>query len=420
MPRQDSAQLRPLPEHVKASGMKPERDRGQIDFTQPMAMRLDEVVSGVKADVALKIYGEDPRILEQLAERALREISSVRGAADLQMEVLSGIPEIQIQTNRADMARYGFNVSDIREVVDTAVTGRTASEMIEGQRRFPIVVRLPEKYRREPHTLRDLMIPAPAGERVMLQEIADVRVGHGPELITRENGQRRIIVQSNVRGRDLGGFVAEAQRKIASALMIPSGYSISWGGQFENQQRAMHRLAIVLPLSILIIFGLLFTTFDSVSQALLILLNVPFALIGGIAALWLRGLNLNISGCIGFIALFGVAVLNGIVLVSSINRLREEGLPSDEAVVIGAGLRLRPVLMTAMVASLGFVPMALSHSTGAEVQRPLATVVIGGLVSATALTLVLLPLLYEWFRKKDDAAGEKVGTGGSPLPGLGE
>lgn len=374
------------------------------NFTQPMAMRLDEVVSGVKADVALKIYGDDPRVLEQLAERALHQISSIPGAADLQMEVLSGIPEIQIQAGRADMARYGFNISDIREIVDTAVTGRTASEMVQGQRRFPIVVRLPEKYRQQPHSLRDLMIPAPAGERVMLQEVADVRVGHGPEMISRENGQRRIIVQSNVRGRDLGSFVTEAQKRIASGLTLPSGYSISWGGQFENQQRAMRRLGIVLPLSIIIIFGLLFTTFDSVSQALLILLNVPFALIGGIAALWMRGLNLNISACIGFIALFGVAVLNGIVLVSSINRLREEGMPTNKAVVVGAGLRLRPVLMTALVASLGFVPMALSTSTGAEVQRPLATVVIGGLVSATLLTLLLLPLLYEWFQKNDDRA----------------
>lgn len=378
------------------------------NFTQPMAMRLDEVVSGVKADVALKIYGDDPRVLEQLAQRALKQISSIRGAADVQMEVLSGVPEIRIQAIRADMARYGFNISDIREIVDTAVTGRVASEMVEGQRRFPIVVRLPEKYRREPHSLRDLMIPAPAGERVMLQEVADVQVGHGPEMITRENGERRIIVQANVRGRDLGSFVAEAQRRVTAALTLPPGYSINWGGQFENQQRAMHRLAIVLPLSIVIIFGLLFTTFDSVSQALLILLNVPFALIGGIAALWVCGLNLNISACIGFIALFGVAVLNGIVLVSSINRLRENGTPSDEAVVEGAGLRLRPVLMTALVASLGFVPMALSRSIGAEVQRPLATVVIGGLISATVLTLLLLPLLYEWFRRKDDGTNNGI------------
>lgn len=242
----------------------------------------------------------------------------------------------------------------------------------------------------------------------MLQEIADVQVGHGPEIITRENGQRRIIVQANVRERDLGSFVAEAQRKVGAALTLPAGYSIAWGGQFENQQRAMRRLAIVLPLSILIIFGLLFTTFDSVSQALLILLNVPFALIGGIAALWIRGLNLNISACIGFIALFGVAVLNGIVLVSSINRLRDSGVSSDDAVITGAGLRLRPVLMTALVASLGFVPMALSTSTGSEVQRPLATVVIGGLVSATVLTLLLLPLLYEWFRRKDDGTDDGV------------
>jgi cobalt-zinc-cadmium resistance protein CzcA len=372
------------------------------NFTQPMAMRLDEVVSGVKADVALKIYGEDPRVLEQLALKALRQIATVRGAADLQMEVLSGVPEIRIQAERAQMARYGFNITDLREAVETAVTGRHVSDMIEGQRRFPIVVRLPEKYRQQPHSLRDLMIPAPAGERVMLQEVANVEVGHGPEIITRENGQRRIIVQSNVRGRDLGSFVAEAQQKIAAALALPPGYTIGWGGQFENQQRAMRRLAIVLPLSILIIFGLLFATFDSVNQALLILLNVPFALIGGIAALWMRGLNLNISACIGFIALFGVAVLNGIVLVSSINRLRDSGHSMDEAVVRGAGMRLRPVLMTALVASLGFVPMALSTSIGAEVQRPLATVVIGGLVSATVLTLLLLPLLYGWFRGKED------------------
>jgi cobalt-zinc-cadmium resistance protein CzcA len=367
------------------------------NFTQPMAMRLDEVVSGVKADVALKIYGDDPRMLEQLATRALRQISSMRGSADVQMEVLSGVPEVRIQALRAPMSRYGLNVSDLREVVDTAVTGRQVSELVEGQRRFPIVLRLPAKYRESPHSMRDLMIPAPAGERVPLQDVAEVEVSHGPEIISRENGQRRIIVQSNVRGRDLGSFVAEAQQRIAAAVPMPAGYSYDWGGQFENQQRAMRRLAIVLPLSILIIFGLLFTTFDSVSQALLILLNVPFAMIGGIGALWVRGLNLNISGCVGFIALFGVAVLNGIVLVSSINRLRQQGRSAAEAVVEGAGLRLRPVLMTALVASLGFIPMALSTSIGAEVQRPLATVVIGGLVSATVLTLMLLPLLYGWF-----------------------
>lgn len=372
------------------------------NFTQPMAMRLDEVVSGVKADVAVKIYGEDSRVLEQLAERALRQISGVQGAADVQMEVLSGVPEIRIQAIRNEMARFGFNVSDLRETVDTAVTGRYVSDMIEGQRRFPIMVRLPEKYRRDPHSVRDLMIPAPAGERVMLQEVADVQVGHGPEVITRENGQRRIIVQANVRGRDLGSFVAEAQDRISKNVSLPAGYNIEWGGQFENQQRAMRRLAIVLPLSIVIIFGLLFATFDSVPQALLILLNVPFALIGGIAALWLRGLNLNISACVGFIALFGVAVLNGIVLVSSINRIRENGASMEESVIAGARLRLRPVLMTALVASLGFVPMALSTSTGAEVQRPLATVVIGGLISATVLTLLLLPIVYSWFKGKED------------------
>jgi cobalt-zinc-cadmium resistance protein CzcA len=374
------------------------------NFTQPMAMRLDETISGVKSDVALKIFGDDQQVLEELARRGLRLLSSVPGAADAQMEVLSGVPEIQIRMNREAMARYGLTISDVREIADSAVMGRTASEMFEGQRRFPIVVRLPQQYRADPHALRDLIVPASGGERLLLQDIAAVEVTHGPEVISRENGQRRIVVQANVRGRDLGSFVADARQKIEAGLQLPAGYFLQWGGQFENQERAMRRLMIVLPLSILVIFALLFVTFDSVSQALLILLNVPFAAIGGIAALWLRGLNLSISASIGFIALFGVAVLNGIVLVSSINRLREAGAPSKQAVIDGAAQRVRPVLMTALVASLGFVPMALATSTGAEVQRPLATVVIGGLISATILTLFLLPLLYGWFTPAGRAA----------------
>lgn len=371
-----------------------------FNFTQPMAMRLDEVVSGIKADVAVKIFGEDARVLEQKAEEALRVISSVPGSADAQMEILSGVAELTVEPDRQRMARYGLNMSDVRQVIETAVAGHQVSDMIEGQRRFGIVVRLPDQYRQDVASLRDVLIAAPGGEQVRLGQVARVEATRGPEAVSRENGQRRIVVQSNVRGRDLGGFVAEAQRKMAAAVQLPAGYSMDWGGQFENQQRATRRLMIVLPLAVLIIFGLLFATFDSVSQALLILLNVPFALVGGIAALWLRGLNLNLSASVGFIALFGVAVLNGVVMVSHINRLREEGTEMSAAVIEGAGARLRPVLMTALVASLGFVPMAVATSAGAEVQRPLATVVIGGLVTSTVLTLLVLPVVYPWFSRR--------------------
>lgn len=372
------------------------------NFTQPMAMRLDETISGIKADVAVKIFGEDPRVLAQLAERALRVIASVPGAADEQMEIVSGVAELRIEVDREALARYGLNVSDVQDMMDAAIGGRTVSELIEGQRRFAVVVRLPENYRANDEAIRGLILNAPGGERVRLGQVARVSMARGPEVISRENGQRRIVVQCNVRGRDLGSFVAEAEQRLDESLRLPAGYSIDWGGQFENQRRAMRRLMIVVPASILIIFGLLFFTFSSARQALLILTNVPFAFIGGIAALWLRGLNLNISAAIGFIALFGVAVLNGIVLVSSINRLRQFGLPMEQALLTGAGIRLRPVLMTALVASFGFLPMALATTTGAEVQRPLASVVIGGLVSSTFLTLFLLPLMYPWFSPKPE------------------
>ncbi|MEK7405315.1 MAG: CusA/CzcA family heavy metal efflux RND transporter, partial [Acidobacteriota bacterium] len=366
------------------------------NFTQPMAMRLDETISGIKADVALKIFGPDARMLEQLAERALNLIAAVPGAADAQMEIVSGVAELRVEVDRQAVARYGLNVSDLRDVVEAAVGGRPVSDMIDGQQRFAIVLRLPERYRRDPEALNELALSAPGGERIRLGQVARVAVARGPEVISRENGQRRIVVQANVRGRDLGGFVSDAARKIEAGLPLPAGYSIDWGGQFENQRRAMRRLMIVLPLSVLIIFGLLFSTFQSVPQALLILLNIPFALVGGIAALWLRGLTLNLSASVGFIALFGVAVLNGIVLVSSINTLRRQGLGCEQAIFEGAAIRLRPVLMTALVASLGFLPMAVATSTGAEIQRPLASVVIGGLITATGLTLFLLPLLYPW------------------------
>jgi len=287
-------------------------------------------------------------------------------------------------------------------VITTALGGETVTTTVEGRERYGVNVRYPRELRSDPQQIaHSVLVPTMDGAMVPLGQVARVAVARGPEVISREDGQRRIVVQANVRGTDLGSFVAEAQRRIARDLALPAGYSLDWGGQFENQQRATKRLIIVLPLSILIIFALLFITFDSVPHALLILLNVPFAMVGGIAALWARGLNLNLSASIGFVALFGVAVLNGIVMVSYINHLRREGSSCGEAVIEGASVRLRPVLMTALVASLGFLPMALSTSPGAEVQRPLATVVIGGLVSATGLTLFLLPLIYPWFSPKE-------------------
>ncbi len=370
-------------------------------FTQPMQMRMDEVLTGIRGDVAIKIFGDDIGVLQELGQKTLAAVAATPGAFNPQMELTSGVPQLQVQLNRAELARYGLNVTDVQELIETLVGGRSVSEMILGQQRFAIVLRLPESERNSPAALADLPLIAPSGAIVRLGQIADLNVVNGPEMITREDARRRLVVQTNVRGVDLGSFVAAARAKVDRAVGLPPGYSLVWGGQFENQQRAYRRLAIVLPVSIAIIFALLYATFEKVGQSLLILCDVPFALVGGITALWIRGINLNLSAMIGFIALFGVAVLNGIVMVSHINTLRNQGLPMHRAVREGAADRLRPVLMTALVASLGFIPMAIATSTGAEVQRPLATVVIGGVITATILTLYLLPLLFPWFSPQD-------------------
>ncbi|MEA2544640.1 MAG: heavy metal efflux system protein [Acidobacteriaceae bacterium] len=377
------------------------------DFTQPMAMRLDETVSGVKADLAVKIFGDDFQQLDSLGQQVLRQVNAVRGAADAQMEINSGVAEVSVKIRRDVLARYGLNVADVQQAVEAGGSGAMVSEVIDGQRRYTIALRLPDQYRSDFASMREIPLHAPGGGVVTLGEVADVDVTRGAEKINREQGQRRMVVMSNVRGRDLGSFVAEVQQKVNNNVKLPAGYAIAYGGQFENQQRAMRRLLLVIPLALAIVCGLLYMTFHSIRHALLILVNVPFALVGGIAALWIFHLNLNLSASVGFIALLGVAVLNGVVLVSSINQLRDEGASLHHAVLQGSGRRLRPVLMTALVASLGFVPMAISTSTGAEVQRPLATVVIGGLTSSTLLTLFLLPTLYDWFdrsSKSKDAA----------------
>jgi cobalt-zinc-cadmium resistance protein CzcA len=371
-----------------------------FNFTQPMAMRLDEVISGVKADVAVKIFGPDAAELERLGATVLRELEQVRGASDLQAEVLFGATQLQITIDREQIARYGLNVTDVRDVVETVVGGSTATELLDGPRRFPVLVRFPDAFRANADAVGSVLLTGHLGERVPLSRVAHIGETQAPETITHENAERRLVVQTNVRGRDVGGFVEEAQGRVERALVLPEGYRIAWGGQFENQARATARLALVVPLSIAIIFLLLFVTFGRMRQAGLVILNVPFALVGGIAALWLRGLTLNLSASVGFIALFGVAVLNGVVLITAVNRLRENGLSLREAVLTGASTRLRPVLMTALVAALGFVPMALSHGAGAEIQRPLASVVIGGVVTSTLLTLMVLPTLYELMERR--------------------
>jgi cobalt-zinc-cadmium resistance protein CzcA len=366
------------------------------NFTQPMAMRIDETISGIKADLAVKVFGEDFHTLDNIAQQIVRAVSSVRGAADPQMEITSGVAELAIHVDRAALARYGLNVTDVEEAVSSAGSGDVISEVLDGPRRYTVAVRLPERYRTDRDAMKRILLHAPGGEQVTLDQVARLDLNRGPEIINREEGQRRVVVMSNVRGRDLGSFVAEVRSKIEKQINLPPGYFVEYGGQFENQERATRRLMVIVPIAIALIFVLLYFTFTSGWLALLVVGNVPFALVGGVAALWIRGMNLNLSASIGFLALFGVAMLNGVVLVSSIRQMLAAGTPVREAVLAGARRRLRPVLMTACVASLGFVPMAIATSTGAEVQRPLATVVIGGLFSSTLLTLFLLPVIYAW------------------------
>jgi cobalt-zinc-cadmium resistance protein CzcA len=366
------------------------------NFTAPMAMRLDEAISGVRTELGVKVFGDDLAVLERTAREIRDVIASVPGAADTSVDVSAGAMQVELALDRATLARYGLNVADVREAVQTGLAGSGATEIIDGPRRFPVIVRLAQVFRGTPEAIRQLLLLTPEGGKLQLSQVAQVRIVQGPERITHENGQRVVIVQSNVRGRDLGGFAAEVQRQVSRRVSMPDGYFVTYSGQFENQQRAMARLAIIVPIVLLLIVGFLYGSFGNARQALLVMLNVPFALVGGIAALWLRGLNLNLSAAVGFIALFGIAVLNGVVLITYMNQLRSAGTPLSRAVRDGAAVRFRPVIMTALVASFGFIPMAISTSPGAEVQRPLATVVIGGLVTSTALTLVVLPVLYEW------------------------
>jgi cobalt-zinc-cadmium resistance protein CzcA len=372
----------------------------EYNFTAPMAMRLDEAVSGVRTELGVKVFGDDLSVLEQKAREIRDVIAEVPGAADTSVDVTAGAMQVELALDRSALARYGLSVAGVRAAVQAGIGGTEATEIIDGRRRFPVVVRLASAYRGTPEAIGQLMMTTPSGGKVLLSQVARVRVVEGPELINHENGERMVIVQSNVRGRDLGGFAADVQLAVAERVRLPDGYFVTYGGQFENQQRAMTRLAVIVPLVLLLIIALLYASFGNGRQALLVMLNVPFALVGGIAALWARGLNLNLSASVGFIALFGIAVLNGVVLIAYLNQLRDEGKPLGEAVREGSETRLRPVLMTALVASFGFIPMAVATTAGSEVQRPLATVVIGGLMTSTVLTLIVLPVLYQWLEER--------------------
>jgi cobalt-zinc-cadmium resistance protein CzcA len=369
-------------------------------FSQPIALRVDELVSGVKSAIGIKIFGDDLTVLKQKADAVARILGAVRGAADINVEKVSGLAYLQIEIDREKIARYGINVADIQNVIEIAIGGKQASKVYEGLKVFGLAVRFPESARNDVEPIREILIPSPSGALIPLGQLAKVEISEGPAQISREMAQRRIVIECNVTGRDIGSFVQEAKQKIDNAVRLPPGYLMTWGGQFENQQRAMKRFAIVVPITIASIFLLLFSSFNSVKQALLIIMNIPFALIGGILALVIGQFNLSVSASVGFIALFGVAVLNGVVMVSYINELRREGLNLELAVVKGAVLRLRPVLITASVAALGLIPMLFATGPGSEIQKPLAAVVIGGLISSTALTLFILPTLYNVFERK--------------------
>lgn len=371
-----------------------------IAFTQPIQMRVEELISGVRATLAVKIYGQDLKELDRLSVVIKNVVSAVEGVADLSLEANIGKPQIRIKVNRDKLARYGLNADDVLSVVRTGIGNEPVSTLIDGVRRFDITARLDDSSRSSTQAIKRIPLKTATGAIVPLEAVADVTVAEGYSFVRREQLQRYAVIQMDVHGRDIDGFVRDANKRIAAEIELPPGYWIEWGGAFENQQRAMARLAVIVPLTIFFIFVLLYTAFNSIKYATLIIANVPFATIGGLLALFISGQYVSVPSAIGFIAVFGVAMLNGIVLVSFINELREKGVEVAEAVRKGAEMRLRPVLMTASVAILGLIPMLLSSGVGAETQRPLAAVVIGGLITSTLLTLVLLPVIYEWLESR--------------------
>jgi cobalt-zinc-cadmium resistance protein CzcA len=391
------------------------------EFSQPIQLRFNELISGVRSDVAVKLFGDDMDVLNAQAQKVVAVLQQVNGAAEVKAEQTTGLPMLTVEIDRDRAARYGLNASDVQEALATAMGGKEAGTMFEGDRRFDIVVRLPETLRGDLEAVSRLPLPIRAADGstqyIPLSEVARLDLAPGPNQVSRENGKRRVVVTANVRGRDLGSFVSDAQASVEKQAKLPAGYWFEWGGQYENLQSATQRLQIVVPVALALVFTLLFVMFNNAKDGLLVFTGIPFALTGGVAALWLRDIPLSISAAVGFIALSGVAVLNGLVMISFIRSLREQGMGLDAAVREGALTRLRPVLMTALVASLGFIPMALATGTGAEVQRPLATVVIGGILSSTALTLLVLPVLYRLAHRRDEDEPQPSGeVAGAPVP----
>ena len=387
-------------------------------FTQPVKMRLDELISGVRSDLAVKVFGDDPDQNREVAERVAGAIGRVPGTAEVAVEATAGQGYLTVRMDRGALARHGIPIEEVREALAVAVGGRPVAPMADGPYTVDAVVMVPPEYRNTPEGIGSITVPSASGARVALAELADIRLEPGPVQVSREAAQRLVIVQANVRGRDLGGYVADVRREIDKRVSVPAGVFLTYGGQFENQQRAMGRLRFVVPISIALIALLLYASLRSWPLALLVLANLPFAAVGGVIALWVRGLHLSVSASIGFIALFGVAVLNGLVLLSTVQRLRLSGSDPAAAATDGARARLRPVLMTALVASIGFIPVAISHGTGAEVQRPLATVVIGGLITSTLLTLLVLPTLYTWFETAAERRRERRAQSAEALADL--
>ena len=377
------------------------------NFTQPIQMAVDELLEGVRAELAIKIFGDDLNLLKAKADEIAQIVSEVPGAADVQPDQVSGTPQLLLKIDRQAIARYGINVADVQEVIQAAVGGEVAGQIFEGVKRFDIFVRFQESHRNTPEAIGQILVQSPDGAWIPLHELASIEEIVGPRQITRENNQRFITIQCNVNDRDITSFVKEAQAAIDAKVSLPAGYFTTWGGQFRLQQEANKRLAMVIPITLLFVFFLLFSNFNSLKNSLLILLNLPLALVGGIVGLWITGQNLSVPASVGFIALFGIALLNGIVLVTYLNQLVKEGLSVEEASVKGACLRMRPVLMTALAAALGMIPLLFSSGIGSEVQRPLATVVVGGLITSTILTLLVLPAIYKWFA---DAPAKATGV----------
>ncbi|GMU87217.1 MAG: cation transporter [Ignavibacteriales bacterium] len=372
-------------------------------FSQPIQCRIDELVAGTRAQLIIKLFGDDLNLLLSHAEKIARILSSINGATDVMSEKIAGQPYINISIDREKIARYGINMSDVQNIIGIAVAGKTATKFYEGNRNFDITVRFQEDKRNSIEALEKILVPVSKGLNVPLAQVAQISMIQGPLQISRQDGMRRIGVELNITGRDIGGFVAEAKQKIAQEITLPPGYFLTWGGQFENQERAMNRLLLIGPLVIAVILVLLFITFNSIKLALLVIANLPFALIGGVFSLYISGMYLSVPASVGFIVLFGVAVLNGVVLVARISQLREEGVPLSQAIRMGSISRLRPVLMTASIAVFSLIPMLFASGAGSEIQKPLATVVVGGLITSTILTLLVIPAVYSWFDK-----GEKV------------